>query len=629
MVVLLVAIAVAGGLIAAYRIYGRWLARAVFRLDDSAVTPAIEHGDGQDYVATPLPILFGHHFTSIAGTGPIVGPAVAVVWGWGPALLWVVFGSIFIGAVHDFGSLVVSIRRGGQTIGQIAGQVIHPRVRVLFSSVLILALTIVLAIFGLVIAAVFKAYPSAIAPCLFQIPIAVLVGVVFRRRWTGLLLPSIVALAGMYVAVIYGDAGILGRLNDWAASLPILVWVMVLLAYAYVASVLPVSWLLQPRDYINALQLAVAIGLVVAGLVAAALFGGAAIDTPAGAPRTTLTFAAPWFRGSVADAPALFPFLFVTVACGACSGFHCLVSSGTSSKQLARQSDALPIGFGSMLGEAFLATIVILACVAGLGLGVTDGDGTFLTGEAAYLSKYPAWGGGAGLSDKLSGFVAGSANFLHSIGVPGGAAVAIIGVLVASFAGTTMDSACRLQRYVIQEFVGGAATATPRSGGVRGALANKHVATLTAVTVAWGIAAIPGGATEMSIAEAIRSGTLGQWLLAYGGTGGMILWPLFGATNQLLAGVALMVIAFSLWRRGLPVWFVALPAGLMLLVPIVAMSMLLRQTWGAPSGSWAVLAVGAATMGLQVWMVVEAALVWGKMRRSVDGPGRGQSAATR
>ncbi|MDB4456713.1 carbon starvation protein A, partial [bacterium] len=326
----------------AYHTYGKWLARKLFRLDPKAVVPSIELEDGVDFVPSDKKIIFGHHFTSIAGTGPIVGPALAVIWGWVPALIWVLFGSILIGAVHDMGALVVSLRNKGQTVGDIAGRVITKRTRILFLSILFLALTIVLAIFGLVIAAVFKQYPQSIFPCLVQIPLAVLIGLTLHRKGTNILIPSLIALTLMMLSVAFGDFGVLGKFNTAMAGISILDWCALLLGYCFFASVLPVWTLLQPRDYINSLQLLFALGLVVIGLIVAAVIGGAAPSPEAA--RVPLEIVAPPINLSPEGAPSIFPFLFITIACGAISGFHCLVSSGTTSKQLKCETDAQFIG---------------------------------------------------------------------------------------------------------------------------------------------------------------------------------------------------------------------------------------------------------------------------------------------
>jgi carbon starvation protein len=403
MLPLLIAILSGVGFIIAYNTYGRWLGRKIFRLSASVACPSVRLQDGHDYVPTSRQVVFGHHFTSIAGTGPIVGPAIAIMWGWLPALLWVVFGSIFIGAVHDFGALVVSLRNNGQTVGDIAGRVINRRVRLLFLFVLFLALTIVLAIFGLVIASVFRQSPVSIFPCVVQLPIAVAIGLWLRKQGASLLLPSLLALGVMYVTVFFGDVGFLHTINQAMAQWSGWTWVVVLLAYSYVASVLPVWLLLQPRDYINSLQLITALGLIVAGLLVAAFVGGAA---PAGAERPALELVAPMINWSPKGAPLIFPFLFITIACGAISGFHCLVSSGTSSKQLKDESDARFVGYGSMLTEGFLAVLVIIACAAGLGLGVQAAGGVTLTGQEAWLSRY----GEKVTAEQLSNFYR---HFLH------------------------------------------------------------------------------------------------------------------------------------------------------------------------------------------------------------------------
>ena len=597
----------------AYHTYGRWLGHKIFKLSVDSKAPSIELEDGSDYVPTSKGIVFGHHFTSIAGTGPIVGPALAVIWGWLPALLWVLFGSVFIGAVHDFGALVVSMRNKGQTVGDIAGRVISPRVRILFLLILFMALTIVLAIFGLVIAAVFKAYPQSIAPCLIQIPLAVLIGLLIHRKGGNIMLASIVSLALMYLSVLYGDVGWLGQMNTYLKDWPLMQWVSVLLVYSYIASVLPVWALLQPRDYINSLQLLSALGLIVVGLVFAGLFDGAPVD----GVRPALEIAAPMVESSMKlkDLPLIFPFLFITIACGAVSGFHCLVSSGTSSKQLRCETDARFVGYGSMLTEGFLAVLVILACVAGLGLGVADGSGGTLLGVDAWNARYEGWATMSGLGAKVGAFVDGAANFLKALGISAVFATALMGVFVASFAATTLDTACRLQRYVVQEL---AATlmrpkakddlvspaGIPVSMNPLSWLVNKHGATIFAVVIAWWMASLPAAEGKAP------------------GTGGLILWPLFGATNQLLGGLAFLVIIFWMRRQRMSIWFVVLPASFMLVLPAWAMG---YQIFGQAIGSteswvdqerWLLVGIGLASLLLEAWMITEALVAWRKRRLS-------------
>jgi carbon starvation protein len=597
MLTLLIAVGAFVGYLVAYHTYGRWLSRKIFRLDPDAVVPSKELQDDVDFVPTKKGVIFGHHFTSIAGTGPIVGPAIAVFWGWLPALLWVLFGSIFIGAVHDFGALVVSLRNRGQTIGESAGRLINKRARLLFLLILFFALTIVLAIFGLVIASIFDFYPASVLSVWIEIPIAVAIGFWVYRRGGGLLIPSLVALGLLYIAVYVGVYYLPIKLP---VSNPTVVWTLILMAYCFVASVLPVWTLLQPRDYINSHQLMVALGLLVLGLVVAG-FSGAfglsdGVDLMASAPAIAETVPQ--------GAPPILPFLFITIACGAISGFHCLVSSGTSSKQLSCETDAQFVGYGSMLLEGGLAVIVILACCAGVGMGVSTEGGETLTGLAAWHTRYDVGGtwGAFRLADKVGAFVDGGANFVAALGIDRALGIGIIAVLVASFAATTLDTATRLQRYVIQEI---AVIVHLRP------LTNKYLATGTAVVLGAAVAMIPAPGQGM-------------------GTGGLILWPLFGATNQLLAGLALMVIAFYLWRRNISNWFVVIPMIIMLIMPAWALHWQLfneNSGWfnpiydsltGKTPWAWStthlLFAIGMATLGLQIWMVIEGGLLWKRAR---------------
>jgi carbon starvation protein len=653
----------------AYHTYGRYLARRIFRVEPERTPPSVEFEDGVDYVPSRRELVFGHHFTSIAGTGPIVGPAVAVVWGWVPALVWVLVGSIVMGAVHDFGSLVVSMRNRGRTIADLAGDVVTARVRVLFLLVVLMGLWIVLAIFGLVIAGIFNLYPSSVWPVWLQIPIAVGLGI-WMRRGGGLIPGTAVAVALMYGTIVVAAK------YEWASFVlpeaitsvisPVGFWTLLLMVYIFVASVLPVQVLLQPRDFINAWQLLIAMGLLVAGLVVShpPIVADAVNFRPA--PATEGGFVPPFI-----------PFLFVTIACGAISGFHCLVASGCSSRQLKSEADAQYVGYGAMLTEGFLAVLVILACVAGIGMGTNLSQGGYHPSDphevviereiadehtaarygvplgaevvtefrgsshsvdvktyerSAWLHHYATWGGESGLAKNLAPFVTGSANMIESIGISHALAIAIMGVFVASFAATTLDSACRLQRYVIAELAG-AGTMTrgveevcrgcgynlaglakggscPECGGAerQGApprplpaaariIGNRYVATGIAVVTA----------ASLALSDAPRVG------FEQAGKGGLILWPVFGATNQLLGGLALLVVTMWLVRQRRPVWVTAVPMVFMLAMTGWAIAEMVRQFAGQ-EGKVHLLILSVLMLAFEVWIVVEAVVLLGKQR---------------
>lgn len=593
---ILIAVVAFVGYIVAYKTYGRYLARRIFDLDRDRPTAAVECEDGTDYVPTSPEILFGHHYTSIAGTGPIVGPAIGIIWGWLPALVWVVLGAIFMGAVHDFGAIVVSMRNKGRSIGDLAAGLVSPRVRMMFLALVALALTIVLAVFCLVIALVFKIYPQAVLPVWCNLPIAVALGHAIYRMKMRALPVSIAAVALMYVTVVVG-AYVPLRMPAVGPLGPVVIWSVILLVYAYVASVLPVWRLLQPRDYINGHQLFIALGLLVIGtLVAHPKIVAPAVN-----------------RLLPEGAPPMWPFLFVTIACGAISGFHSLVGSGTTSKQIRCETDARVIGYGSMLMEGVLAVLVIIAVAGGFGLGrdkqgrtgadlwnhhyVLAEESVQVEGEAP---KVKAWKDINKLGPKLEAFVDGSANMLAAMKIPMTVALAIMGVFVASFAATTLDTATRIQRYVVSELAA-AARIKPLTG--------KHAATLVAVVTAGALALWDGE-----------------------GKGGMILWPLFGATNQLIACLALLVITAYLKKKGKPLYFTLVPAAIMFVITGWAMVYKIGEFWsnvfvkGEYGANVHLLVIALVVVVLELWMIVETVKVLMEKRKAEEPEGKQESA---
>jgi carbon starvation protein len=525
-----------------YRFYSRFLSEKIFHLADDESVPSKELEDGVDYVPTPKHILWGHHYTSIAGAAPIVGPAIAVIWGWLPALIWVSLGTVFMGAVHDFSALVISLRHRGHSIGDIAGHVISPRVRTLFLIIISFLIWIVLAVFAFIIGVLFVGNPGAIFPINVQIVVALLLGGLVFRPGRATLLPSIAGYAVLIAAIFYGNA--------FAAAFPqiqaitVSQWVWILLVYSFVASVLPVWALLQPRDYLNSHQLITGLGLLSLGLI---------VLHP--------TIQAPVVQASPPGAPPMIPFLFITIACGAISGFHGLVSSGTTSKQVACMSDARPIGYGGMLGEGALGLLAVLAATAG-----------FAT-EADWSSHYSSWGDASGLNVKLDAFVGGGARFVAALGIPVETGRTFIAVMVIAFAATSLDTGARIQRLIIAELAEGTKLQV---------LTNRFAAGAVGI----------GAALLLAITQA-------------GGKGGLILWPLFGTTNQLVAGVTLLVVSVWLKRSGRPVVYTLLPMIFVGGATVTAMLGEVASYFRNFSDQWLLAAMGGTILVFDVWVIVE------------------------
>lgn len=546
-----------------YRFYARWIGRRIYEDGEDLVTPAHAMRDDRDYVPTDRHVLFGHHFTSIAGAAPIIGPCVAAYWGWLPALAWVVLGTIFMGAVHDFGALVASVRERGRSVADITAKVVSGRARLMFLCFVLVLVWLVLAVFAMAIAGLFVAQPSSVVPINVEIVIAVAIGWMIHKRQARPLVPSLVALALLYLFVWVGtrapvDLTALGLSAAGANR----AWIVFLFAYSAVASLLPVWLLLQPRDFINSHQLVVGLGLLFAGLFVA-----------------HPDFDAPALRTAEEGAPSLFPLLFVTIACGAISGFHGLVSSGTTSKQISELRHARMIGYGGMLGEGALALASTMAAVAGIGLVAActlPGQGP--VEDLTWAVYYDEWAHAG--ANKAAAFVLGGGAFLASLGIPDELARTLMAVLVISFAATTLDTATRFQRFIIAEL--GAAMEVP-------VLENRYVATVLAV---------------------LPAVLLAFWEVPDPGTGeatqaGWVLWPIFGASNQMLAALTLMVLALYFWSRRRPVWPLVVPMLFAMTVTFLAMSGKLLDFVARDNVPMAGLAL--VLLALNVWMLVEGA----------------------
>ncbi|MFP4561646.1 MAG: carbon starvation protein A [Thiohalorhabdus sp.] len=529
-----------------YRYYSRFLAEKVWRLDPGAVTPAHAQRDELDFVPTNKYVLFGHHYASVAGLAPMLGPAIAVIWGWVPALLWVVLGALLIGAVHDFSALVLSARNHGQSVGRIAERVITPRAKLLFLLIIFFLVALAMGVFVLVVGSLFASpaggpesvvqHPEAVLPTFSLMALAMVVGYLhYRRGWR---LGPLTAVA--FLAVL---ALTFGGLQYPVLGVDASVWRWALLGYALVASLLPVWLLLQPRDFLNSLLLYLALAAILVGLF---------LLNP--------EFAAPALNPSPEGAPSILPFLFIIIACGAISGFHGVVASGTTARQLDKETDARLVGYGGMIGESFLALIAVLATTAGF------------ASYGEWADHYATWEAGSGLDAKLGAFIQGTGLFIHSWGVPRGLAEAFVSVVVVAYALTSVDSGTRLLRYNLNEI---GATFNLR------ALENRWVATLLAVAAIGFFA----------------------FFKVDGKPAGLHLWALFGTTNQILAALTLLAVSAYLLHMRRPVIYTAVPMVLVLVATVTAMIYNLADY--IAQGNWALTIVGGIILILALWVVLE------------------------
>ena len=544
-----------------YKFYSNFLGQKIYEIDDSSLSmPSSSFEDGVDYIPTKKHILFGHHFTSIAGAAPIVGPCVAAYWGWLPALLWILIGTVFMGAVHDFGALVTSVKEKGRSIADIASLTISDRARSMFLVFVILLVWLVLAVFAMVIADLFVSIPSSVIPINIQILIAIIMGFIIYKKKIDAVIPSFIALALLYFFVWVGTQSPI----DFTKAMPLQdaknLWIFLLFIYCSIASLLPVWTLLQPRDYINSHQLFFGLALLLIGIFIAQPI----VDAPA-----IRSFSDP-------STPDLFPLLFVTIACGAISGFHGLVSSGTSSKQLEKLPDSRVVGYGGMIGEGTLALVSTICAVAGISL-VAEANlpSVGFVEDLSWATYYDTWAHASG--NKATAFVLGGGALLKSIGLSESLANTLMAVLVISFAATTLDTATRIQRFILNEF--GQATKIEF-------LSNRYIATMIAVLPAM---------------------LMAFWNITDPGTGalkqaGWILWPIFGASNQMLAALTLMLLTIYYWIRKKPVLPLLIP---MIIIMVITFTALLSNAMKFYGVNGTLFFLNIILIVLIIWMVFE------------------------
>ena len=544
-----------------YRFYSKFVAEKIYRLDPDFQTPAHSMRDDIDYLPTNRVVLWGHHFTAVAGAAPIIGPSIAVVWGWLPAFLWVVIGTMFFAGVHDFGAIWASVRNKALSVGSLTGEVVSHRARNLFMIIVFFLLLMVNAVFAVAIADAFIATPASVIPAWSAIVVAVAIGVLLYRMGVGIMWPTVVGTVVLYAVIALGEVVPVELPASIVGLGPAAQWILILFAYAAVASMLPVWLLLQPRDYINGIQLFVGLGI---------LYGAVLIASP--------TVVAPPINPNLPLAtPPIMPLLFVTIACGAISGFHGLVSSGTTSKQLNKETDARFVGYLGSLGEGALAIVAIIAATAGFA-SLGEWEAFYVVRPDNPDFTFANLGG-------VTAFVQGGARIAQDgLGLPLAFAQTLLTVMAVLFAGTTMDAGVRLQRYIVQEW--GAIYKIP-------ALTNGYTATGVAVGACLVLAFGAGGAD---------------------GTGGMVIWPLFGTTNQLLAGLTLLVISVMLVKLGRPSRYTLTPMVFVTTMALLSALYQLQKLYTA--GNYVLVAVDIVIIITAIFVMLEAASALLRERRA-------------
>ena len=485
----------------AYRFYGKFLTDRC-KLDDSTATPAVEKEDGVDYSPTRASVLFGHHFSSIAGAGPIVGPILAAMYfGWGPTWVWILVGAILVGGVHDFGSTLMSVRNGGRSIADTMRGLVGEGAGKLFMVFVILALVYVIIVFLDLTANTFAKQPAVATASGWFIAVAVIFGFLMRSGKFSLGQLALIFFPLTFAGLAVGHYFPMVELDK---SL----WIWLTLGYCFIAAVLPVGLLLQPRDFLSAGFLYAILGVGLVGM----LLSGETIQMPA-------------FSGWESDKLGmLMPFLFITVACGACSGFHSIVSSGTTSKQIKKESDVRRISYGGMLVEGVLA-VFAMGCVAVLTMSEREAGGT-----------------------PVGIFAAGAAKFFGAVGIPVQLGAEFAMLAISTFLLTTLDTCTRLTRFLIEELFSWRNEAS------------RYLGTALALALPCLLVFQQFPGTDGTLQPAWKA-----------------IWPLFGATNQLLAALALLTFVVFLKASKVGYGFALLPAVVMIVMPMTALALMVQK----------------------------------------------------
>mgnify|MGYP002629952862 CR=1 FL=1 len=531
-----------------YRFYAGKLDRELIQPDDRQDTPAVKQNDGIDYVPSKPLVLFGHNFASIAGAGPVIGPIIAMHhFGWAITLVWILLGNVFIGAVHDYLTLMVSVRNRGSSIADIAETTMGYRAKAVFAIFLVLAMLLVIAVFGVVAAKTLIAQPEMVFPTFAIIPVSILLGWCIYKKNLNLTMVTVLAVLvvilniyiGFKIPVPLPEEGVMG-------FSPLTFWFVLLMVYAGIASILPVQTLLQPRDYLSTYILFGSMALGILGL----LWVAPEINTPV-------------WRGAVSEGQGpVWPMLFVLVACGAVSGFHSLVAGGTTSKQLATESQGKIISYGGMLTEGVVAVVTVLLVGGGLYWVAPEGGGIDMT-QLGFRETLQSGGW-------ILAFGNGFGNVVHQM-LPflSFTIASMIAVLALNtFVLTTLDTAVRITRFLVQESLGAKVPA----------FQNKYVVTIVVVFVAYLI-----GATD----------------------GWQKIWPIFGATNQLIAAVALFVVATWLMAVKKPTQYVLYPAVFMVITTIGALGWQAYRFFTAPEPNLFLGTAAVVLIGLAVFIANE------------------------